>query len=67
MKGYTKEFLIDAFMHRYIKSGVVAIDILCNMEDNANKLYDRVGKDKFREYAGLDAQAIKNYKNSVVA
>lgn len=67
MAGYTKNFLIDAFMHRYIKSGVVAIEILCNMEENAIKLYDRVGKDKFREYASLDAQAIKEFKNSSVA
>jgi len=64
MAGYSKEFLIEAFMHKYIMSGVVAIETLCNMEENAIKLYDRVGKDKFREYAALDAQAIKDYKNA---
>ena len=64
MAGYTKEFLIDAFMHKYIKSGVVAIETLCNMEENAIKLYDRVGKDKFREYAALDAKAIKEFRDA---
>lgn len=67
MKGYTKDFLIDAFMYKYIMSGVVSIETLCNIEENAHKLYDRVGKDKFREYAGLTAEAIKDYKNSSVA
>jgi hypothetical protein len=64
MAGYDKDFLVAVFMHKYIKSGVIAIETLCDMEENAYKLYDRVGKDKFREYAAVTPQAIKEYKNA---
>lgn len=57
MAGYTKEFLVDAFMHRYRD---------CNptydLRDLVAKHYDEVGKDKFRVHASLDADAIKVYK-----
>jgi hypothetical protein len=33
----------------------------------ANDLYDRVGRDQFRVYACLDAEAIRDYKNKVTA
>lgn len=55
--GYTKEFLVDAFCARY--DGVKTAYDLRNM---ANLCYDTVGKDKFRQYASLDAEAIKSYK-----
>jgi len=62
MAGYTKEFLIAAFMSRYLKCTLLSIEQLERMEQMAVELYDRVGKDKFRDYASLDAQAIKLYK-----
>lgn len=62
-RGYDKEFLIAAYLHRFIKH--IPIETLCALEDNANTLYDKVGKDKFRDYASLDAQAIKEYKANV--
>lgn len=65
MAGYTKEFLIDAFMSRYIKCTLISIEQLENMEKMAIDLYDRVGRDKFRTYASLDAEAIKLYKESI--
>lgn len=65
-RGYTKEFLIDAYMSRFIKSKVVAIDVLVELEQNAIKLYDRVGKDEFRTYASLDAKAIKEFRANAV-
>jgi hypothetical protein len=57
--------LIDAFMSRYIKCALISIEALENMEKMANDLYDKVGRDKFRVYASLDADAIRVYKNTV--
>ena len=65
MAGYSKDFLIDAFMSRYIKCTLISIEKLEKMEQMAIDLYDRVGRDKFRTYASLDAEAIKLYKESL--
>lgn len=63
MAGYTKDFLIDAYLSRFFDVKDIAIEQLELLEANAIKLYDRVGKDKFRDYASLDAGAIREYKN----
>jgi len=60
--AYTKEFLVDAFVSRYKSLGTSATDKLRNM---ANEFYDTVGKDKFRSYCSLDADAIRIYKTSL--
>lgn len=65
MAGYSKQFLIDAFMSRYIKCSLITIEQLEAMEQMATKFYDEVGRDKFRVYASLDADAIRVYKNSL--
>ena len=62
MAGYTKEFLIDAFMSRYINCDHLPIEKLKRLEKMTNNLYDRVGRDQFRVYACLDADAIREYK-----
>ena len=62
MAGYSREFLIDAFISRYINCVLLTIEQLENMENMANELYDRVGRDSFRVYASLDADAIKKFK-----
>ena len=62
MAGYTKEFLIDAFMSRYINCDHLPIEKLERLEKMATDLYDRVGRDQFRVYACLDAEAIREYK-----
>lgn len=59
MAGYTKQFLIDAFMSRYLS---LSIETLEKLELMANELYDTVGRDKFRVFCALDAEAIKQYK-----
>lgn len=61
MAGYTKEFLVDAFASRYVDLGVQTYE---NMVKMGNEFYDKVGKDKFRIYASLDADALNTYKNS---
>jgi hypothetical protein len=65
MRGYTKEFLVAAFMSRYIKCSLITIEQLLAQEEMANKFYDEVGRDKFREYCSLDADAIKLYKQQI--
>lgn len=61
MAGYTKEFLIDAFVSRYEPLGLDAVEKQYAL---ASKFYDEVGKDTFRIYASLDAEAIRQYKAS---
>ena len=60
MAGYTKEFLVDAFLSRYDKVVGVRLPALREM---AEKHYDEVGRDKFRASASLDADAIKKFKH----
>lgn len=57
--AYSKDFLVSAFMFRYCEANVDTR----RMERDAYKLYDEVGKDKFREYASLDAKEIQRYKD----
>ena len=64
MAGYSRQFIIDAFMSRYTGCTMISIEKLVRLEQMANDLYDRVGRDAFRTYASLDAEAIRIYKNS---
>jgi hypothetical protein len=65
MAGYTKDFLIDAFLDRFVTCSLVSVDQMEALEIMANNFYDEVGRDKFRVYASLDADAIKNYKATI--
>jgi hypothetical protein len=65
MSGYSRDFLIDAFMSRYIHCSKLTVEQLVHLEQMASDLYDRVGRDSFRSYASLDAEAIRVYKNSL--
>ena len=58
MAGYSKEFLIDAYLSRYLK---VTGDLPA-LRNMAEQQYDRVGKDSFRVSASLDADALKKFK-----
>jgi hypothetical protein len=60
-KAYTKEDLVGAFLMRFIKAG---IDIT-KLEIMANEFFDKVGKDKFRIYATVDAQVMKEYREFI--
>jgi hypothetical protein len=62
MAGYTKEFLVAAFMSRYIKCSLISIEQLESLEKIANNTYDKYGRDKFREYASLTPERIREYK-----
>lgn len=65
MAGYSKQFLIDAYMSRFLKCSLITIEQLCCLEELAEKCFNEVGKDKFRDYASLDAEAIRVYKNEL--
>lgn len=58
---YTKDYLIQVYLDRYMET--CTVDELLLLEQNADKLYDEVGKDKFRVYASLDAQRLKEYND----
>ena len=62
MAGYTKEFLIDAFASRYASLG---IEVVAKQKGLAEQFWDTVSKEKFRQYCSLDAEAIKEYKESL--
>jgi hypothetical protein len=62
MAGYTKEFLMNAFLSRYESLGEAKLEWMAQM---ASDFYDEVGKDEFRKYCSLDAAAIKLYKESL--
>ena len=63
MAGYSKELLVDVYMHRFMKSEI-DIDTLVLLENNASKLYDKVGRDMFRVFANVTPEAIRNYRNA---
>ena len=63
MAAYTKEFLISAFLSRYVTLPEGQFESLTEMAYN---FYADAGRDKFRIYCSLDAEAIRAYKNSVL-
>lgn len=64
MAGYSREMLIDAFVSRYTSLGQ---DKVVNLRALAEQSYDVMGKDDFRKYASLDADAIRVYKAQLKA
>lgn len=61
---YTREFLIDAYVSRYQHLGE---EVASTLRHLAEQFYDRVGKDEFRKYASLDAEALRVYRNQLAA
>ena len=65
MAAYSKELLIGAYLHRFIEGlPNMELETLEKMEDQANKFYDKVGRDEFRKYASVTPQAIKDFQNA---
>ena len=58
MAGYSKEFLVDAYISRYEK---IAGNVPA-LRSMAEQHYENVGKDAFRVSASLDADALKKFK-----
>ena len=57
---YSKELLVNVFVNRFIE-GNCTVEQVEAMEVLANKFYDEVGRDKFRVYAQVTPEAIRNY------
>lgn len=61
-KAYTKDDLVSAFLMRFIKAQpIITEQQIEKLETMANKFYDEVGKDKFREYASVTPAVMKEY------
>ena len=59
--AYSKELLVNTFLHRYRSLPERSVQ---KLEFLANKLYDEVGKDRFRVYASVTPEAIREYKSA---
>lgn len=59
--AYTKEFLIEAALFRFKVLGEERVN---KMRPMYNETYDKYGKEKFRVYTCLDAEAIRSFKLS---
>jgi len=59
---YTKDFLLQAYAYRFAELGD---EIYNSLYEQASKYYDKVGKDVFRVYASLDADALKVFKEEL--
>jgi len=57
--AYDKELLVGAYLHRFRTLDPNKVDVL---ERNANKFYDEAGRDKFRVYAEVTPELIREYK-----
>ena len=58
MAGYTKEFLVNAFVSRYAE----VVKDFDTYYDWVSDFYDKVGRDKFRVYCSLDAEALRKFR-----
>jgi hypothetical protein len=61
MAAYTKSFLVSAFLSRYYG---LPTDKFTELETMATSFFDEVGRDRFRVYCSLDANAIREYKDN---
>lgn len=65
MAGYSKQFLIDVALDRFLHCSLVTVAQLESLEKMYNSFYDKVGREAFRTYASVDAEAIKTYKSNL--
>lgn len=61
---YSKELLVNVFVDRFIR-GNCTVEQVEEMERIANRFYDEVGRDKFRVYAQVTPEAVRNYNANV--
>lgn len=57
--SYSKELVVNAYLHRFRN---MPTETVAKLEHLANKLYDEVGKDRFRTYASVTPEAVREYK-----
>lgn len=62
MAAYSQDFLIAAFLSRYVTLPAAQFESLCEM---AYRFYAQAGRDKFRVYCCLDAEALRLYREQL--
>ena len=60
-KAYTKEFLVNAFLSRYVSLPDDKFEALQLMAD---AFYDSAGKEKFRVYCSLTPEALNKARKT---
>ena len=61
--GYTKQFLIDAFLWRYTDALLVrSSEELDRYVVMVTKYFDEVGRDTFRVYGSLDSSELTKFR-----
>ncbi len=63
--AYTREFLVEAFAYRFRPTMKTEAEYQEFKQKMGFDCFDKVGKDKFRILASLDAGAIKKYKEAI--
>lgn len=63
-KTYDKDFLVDVYISKYARCGLISIERLLKLEEQAKSFYDKVGKVEFRKYASVTPEAIQKYLNA---
>jgi len=58
--AYTKEFLINVFLYRFRSLDEAKVS---GLRDIAERFYDTAGRDKFRVYASVTPEAVREYKS----
>lgn len=62
MAGYSKDFLIDCYLHRLKVLGTAKEQVL---RDIAIKQYDQQGKTVWRSYASVTPEAIREFQKFI--
>lgn len=65
MIGYSKELIINAFLHRFREAGCFSDDQINSLKKLGEDFYDKVGKETFRKYASVTPQAVSEYKEFI--
>lgn len=60
-KAYTKEDLVGAFLMRFVTCPLITVEQVERLEAMAEEFYDKVGRDKFREYASVTPEIMREY------
>ena len=64
-KAYSKEFLIDVYLSRFDEVSL-SYSQFNAPKQNAEKLYDKVGKTEWRKYADVTPERIQQYQKTSV-
>lgn len=60
--AYSKELLVNVYLHRFRALGEEQV---ASLRIIAERFYDSAGRDKFRTYASVTPEAIRQYKSDL--